>query len=173
MIAYFGALAVLLAASFWQLDTFTGQIVKDYSLDNFRTLSRATSTTRSRCGRCCIAAAVTVTDAIVAFPIAFTWPRCVGPRARALLLVAVLMPLWSSYLVKVYAWRIILAENGILNWMLEPFGLERPGLRQRGHLARLLVPLAAVHDPADLRRPGAHPRLAARGLQRPGRARPA
>ena len=58
------------------------------------------------------------------------------PRIRALLVIAVVMPLWSSYLVKVYAWRIILAEDGILNWALDPFGLSGPGF---GNVATWLV----------------------------------
>jgi putative spermidine/putrescine transport system permease protein len=83
-----------------------------------------------------IAAAVTVTDALLAFPIAFYMAKIATPRVRGLLVVAVLMPLWSSYLVKVYAWRTILAENGILNWALEPFGLKGPGF---GNVATWLV----------------------------------
>ena len=115
---------------------------------------------------------MTVTDAILAFPIAFYMAKVATPRVRGLLVVAVLMPLWSSYLVKVYAWRTILSENGILNWALEPFGLQGPGLRQRRHVARLQLPLAAVHDPADLRRARADPELAARRLGRPRRRSP-
>jgi putative spermidine/putrescine transport system permease protein len=83
-----------------------------------------------------IAAAVTVTDAILAFPIAFYMAKVATPRVRSLLVIAVLMPLWSSYLVKVYAWRIILAEDGILNWSLDPFGLSGPGF---GNVATWLV----------------------------------
>ena len=74
-----------------------------------------------------MAAAVTVACAILAFPIAYTMARLVSPRTRHLLVVAILIPLWASYLVKVYSWRIILAENGVLNWLLEPFGLSGPG----------------------------------------------
>ena len=74
---------------------------------------------------------MTVTDALLAFPIAFYMAKVASPRMRALLAVAILMPLWASYLVKVYAWRTILREEGILNWALDPFGLQRPGLRQR------------------------------------------
>ena len=83
-----------------------------------------------------IAAAVTVTDAILAFPIAFYMAKVARTRTRGLLVVAVVMPLWSSYLVKVYAWRIILAEDGILNWGLGPFGLSGPGF---GNVATWLV----------------------------------
>ena len=73
------------------------------------------------------AAAVTVTDALIAFPIAFTMAKVARGRARGLLVVAVLMPLWSSYLVKAYAWRLLLAEDGPVNWALSPLGLSGPG----------------------------------------------
>ena len=64
---------------------------------------------------------------MLAFPIAFYMAKVATPRVRALLVVAVLMPLWSSYLVKVYAWRTMIQENGIVNWALDPFGLTGPG----------------------------------------------
>ena len=75
--------------------------------------------------------------------------RVASPRMRGVLVVAVLMPLWAAYLVKVYAWRIILQGNGLVDWVLEPFGIDGPGPgRARQHLARAQLPLAAVHDPA-------------------------
>jgi putative spermidine/putrescine transport system permease protein len=83
-----------------------------------------------------IAALVTLTDAILAFPIAFYMAKVATPRMRALLVVAVLMPLWASYLVKVYSWRIMLANSGIVNWLLDPFGLSGPGF---GNVATWLV----------------------------------
>jgi putative spermidine/putrescine transport system permease protein len=136
VVAYLGSLAVLFIAAFWQLDTFSGVIVKEPTLDNFRTLLETdvyrTIVTRT----VLIAAAVTVTDAILAFPIAFYMAKVATPRVRSLLVIAVLMPLWSSYLVKVYAWRIILSEEGILNWSLDPFGLSGPGF---GNVATWLV----------------------------------
>jgi putative spermidine/putrescine transport system permease protein len=136
VIAYLGSLAVLFVAAFWRLDTFTGQVVQDYGLDNFRTLVE-NDVYRSIVFRTVlIAAAVTVTDAILAFPIAFYMAKVARPRVRALLVIAVVMPLWSSYLVKVYSWRIILAEDGILNWALDPFGLSGPGF---GNVATWLV----------------------------------
>jgi putative spermidine/putrescine transport system permease protein len=79
---------------------------------------------------------VTLADAILAFPIAFYMAKVASPRVRALLVIAVLMPLWSSYLVKVYAWRTILSEEGILNWALGPLGLSGPGY---GNVATWLV----------------------------------
>jgi putative spermidine/putrescine transport system permease protein len=136
VIAYLGSLAVLFVAAFWRLDTFSGQVVQDYGLDNFRTLVE-NDVYRSIVFRTVlIAAAVTVTDAILAFPIAFYMAKVARPRVRALLVIAVVMPLWSSYLVKVYSWRIILAEDGILNWALDPFGLSGPGF---GNVATWLV----------------------------------
>jgi putative spermidine/putrescine transport system permease protein len=83
-----------------------------------------------------IAALVTLTDAILAFPIAFYMAKVATPRVRALLVVAVLMPLWASYLVKVYSWRIMLSNSGVVNWLLDPFGLSGPGF---GNVATWLV----------------------------------
>ncbi len=64
---------------------------------------------------------------MLAFPIAFTMAKLAAPRARRYMLVAVLLPLWASYVVKVYAWRTILAQEGILNWLLSPLGVDGPG----------------------------------------------
>jgi len=136
VLAYIGSLVVLFIAAFWRLDTFTAEIVHDYGFQNFRTLWESDvyrAITQRTVG---IAAAVTVTDALLAFPIAFYMAKVAGPRARGLLVVAILMPLWSSYLVKVYAWRIILQEDGALNWSLGPLGLHGPGF---GNVATWLV----------------------------------
>jgi putative spermidine/putrescine transport system permease protein len=127
VIVYLGSLAVLLVASLWHLDTFSGLVVKSLSLDNFRTILEQDVYRTITFRTVGIAAAVTVTCAVLAFPIAFYMAKVARPRNRALLVVAVLMPLWASYLVKVYAWRVILSEEGILNWALEPFGLKGPG----------------------------------------------
>jgi putative spermidine/putrescine transport system permease protein len=127
LIAYLGSLAVLFVAAFWTLDDFSGQVVHSYSLDNFRTLWEGRVYREIVLRTVGVAAAVTVTDAILAFPIAFYMAKVAAPRTRALLAVAVLMPLWASYLVKVYAWRTILNEDGILNWALAPLGIKGPG----------------------------------------------
>jgi putative spermidine/putrescine transport system permease protein len=74
-----------------------------------------------------MAAAVTATCIVLAFPIAFYMARVASSRTRGLILVSILLPLWSGYLVKVYAWRLILSQNGVLNWALAPLGLEGPG----------------------------------------------
>jgi putative spermidine/putrescine transport system permease protein len=136
VIAYLGSLVVLFVAAFWQLDPFSGEIVKETSFENFRTIGEGEVYRDIVLRTVGIAAAVTVTDVILAFPIAFYMAKVASPRIRALLVVAVLMPLWSSYLVKVYAWRLILSEEGVLNWALEPFGLSGPGY---GNTATWLV----------------------------------
>src|SRR4051812_10230729 len=135
-LAYLGSLAVLFVAAFWRLDPFTADVVHDYGTQNFQTIAEG-STYRTIAGRTfLIAALVTVADALLAFPIAFYMAKVARPRVKALLVVAVLMPLWSSYLVKVYAWRTILSTEGILNWVLNPFGLSGPGF---GNFATWLV----------------------------------
>ena len=136
MVAYLGSLAVLFIAAFWRLDPFTSEVVRDWSLDTFRTLWENDVYRDITVRTVGIAAAVTVTDAILAFPIAYYMARVASPRMKGLLVVAVLMPLWSSYLVKVYAWRVILQEDGILNWSLGPLGLSGPGF---GNVATWLV----------------------------------
>ena len=114
---------------------------------------------------------VTVTDALLGFPDRLLHGPSRQPADARLLVVAVLMPLWASYLVKIYAWRTIFQGNGVLAWVLVPFGIAGPGNDEIvERLARVQLPLAAVHDPADLRRPRAHPELAARGVGRPRRA---
>jgi putative spermidine/putrescine transport system permease protein len=136
VIAYLGSLAVLFVASLWQLDDFSGKIVHQYGFQNFQELIETPVYRTIVLRTVAIAALVTLTDAILAFPIAFYMAKVASPRARALLVVAVLMPLWSSYLVKVYTWRIMLSNDGIVNWALEPFGLSGPGF---GNVATWLV----------------------------------
>jgi putative spermidine/putrescine transport system permease protein len=136
VVAYLGSLLVLFIAAFWQLDEFSGVIVKQPTLDNFKTIVQTDVYRTIALRTITIAALVTVTDAILAFPIAFYMAKVATPRMRAALGVAILMPLWASYLVKIYAWRVILSEEGILNWMLEPFGLKGPGF---GNVALWLV----------------------------------
>jgi putative spermidine/putrescine transport system permease protein len=136
VVAYLGSLAVLFVAAFWTLDPFTAEVVRDYGLQNFRTIAEGEVYRDIVLRTVGIAAAVTLADAVLAFPIAFYMAKVASPRVRALLVVAVLMPLWSSYLVKVYAWRTILSQDGILNWALEPFGLSGPGY---GNVATWLV----------------------------------
>jgi len=127
VVVYLGALAVLLLSAFWSTDVFTGDIVKTFTLDNFRDVL-SSSTYRTVIVRTVLVAlSVTVICVVLAFPMAFYMVKVASPRARRLLLVAVLTPLWASYLVKAYAWRSMLAGNGVINWALEPLGLHGPG----------------------------------------------
>ena len=136
LIAYIGSLAVLFVAAFWQLDPFSGRVIHEYGTQNFETIANGEVYRTIVLRTVGIAAAVTVADIVLAFPIAFYMAKVASPRVRGLLVVAVLMPLWSSYLVKVYAWRTILSSDGILNWALEPLGMTGPGY---GNTATWLV----------------------------------
>ncbi len=124
-IVYVGSLVVLLASGFWAVDAFTSETVHTWSLGNFRTIFSTGDLTYWRIiGRTvAMAAGVTVIDAVLAFPIAYYMARLATPRVRALLFVAVLLPLWSSYLVRIYSWRTILSSSGALNWAMNGIGL--------------------------------------------------
>jgi putative spermidine/putrescine transport system permease protein len=127
VIGYLGSLAVLLIAAFWSVDPLSGELVHSLSLENFETLVNE-PVYRDIVGRTVlIAALVTVTDAVLAFPIAFYMAKVASRRGKAILIVAVLIPLWSSYLVKVLSWRTMLSANGVINWALSPLGLHGPG----------------------------------------------
>jgi putative spermidine/putrescine transport system permease protein len=127
VIGYIGSLAVLMVTAFWSIGELSGEIERTTTLDNFKQIAEE-PVYRSIAGRTiAIAALVTVTDALLAFPLAFYMAKVAGPRMRGLLVVAVMVPLWSAYLVKAYAWRTILSEDGPLNWALAPFGLSGPG----------------------------------------------
>ena len=132
VIVYLGSLAVLLLAAFWQTDEFTSEVVHTFTLDNFRTLWERDVYRDVAWRTIRMAALVTVADAVLAFPIAYYMARVASPRTRNLMLVAVVMPLWASYLVKAYAWRTMLANQGILNWALGPFGVDGPGYSTTG-----------------------------------------
>jgi putative spermidine/putrescine transport system permease protein len=127
LIAYIGSLALLAISAFWRLDAFSGKIVTEPTLKNFGDLLGTEIYRTVAIRTIAFAAIVTITDVILAFPIAYFMARVASPRTRALLVVSILLPLWSGYLVKVYAWRLILSENGLLNWLLAPFGLHGPG----------------------------------------------
>jgi putative spermidine/putrescine transport system permease protein len=127
LIAYIGSLALLAVSAFWRLDPFSGNIVTEPTLKNFQDIIGSNIYRTVALRTIGFAALVTITDVILAFPIAYFMARVAAPRTRALLVVSILLPLWSGYLVKVYAWRLILSENGLLNWALAPFGLHGPG----------------------------------------------
>jgi putative spermidine/putrescine transport system permease protein len=120
---YLAALVALFLSAFWTVDSFTGLTIHHWTLDNFRELWHGGVYHTVAWRTISIAAAVTVTDAIIAFPFAYYMARVATPRVRAVLFVLVLLPLWASYLARVYSWRLILNSNGLLNWTLDKLGL--------------------------------------------------
>ena len=127
-VVYLGALVSLFISAFWQVDAFTAKVIHTWTLDNFRTLWDDHTYWRITGRTIGIATAVTVTDVVLAFPLAYFMARLASRRTRAALFVLVLLPLWSSYLVRIYAWRTILAKNGALNWALNGIGLPDANL---------------------------------------------
>jgi len=127
VVLYLGSLGVLLITAFWTVDPLSGKVVQGFSLENFEALIDEPVYREIVWRTVRTAALVTITDAIIAFPIAFYMAKVASRRGKGLLVVAVLMPLWSSYLVKVLSWRTILSEGGVLNWLLDPIGLHGPG----------------------------------------------
>jgi putative spermidine/putrescine transport system permease protein len=128
-IAYLGSLFILLLSAFWtksatgNVEPFTWSLKAVetlFTIEVYRTVAIRTLV---------MAILVTLTDAILAFPIAYYMARIASPRVRNALVIAVLLPLWAAYLVKVFAWRTILQGNGLLEWALTPFGIESQGLR--------------------------------------------
>jgi len=128
VVGYLGSLALLLVASLWSVNAVSGELVKSLSFENFETLFNE-PVYRDIIGRTVlIAALVTITDAVLAFPIAFYMAKVASRRTKAILVVIVLIPLWSSYLVKVLSWRNMIGSGGLIDWALEPLGLNGPGL---------------------------------------------
>jgi putative spermidine/putrescine transport system permease protein len=124
VLIYLTALALLFISSLWSVDSFTGKLLHSWTLANFETLVTVPVYRTIAIRTIGIAAAVTVTDVLLAVPFAFFAARIASKRLQGWLFVAVLIPLWSSYLVRVYSWRLILAKDGILNWFLEKIGFH-------------------------------------------------
>jgi putative spermidine/putrescine transport system permease protein len=112
VVAYLGALAVLLVSAFWTVNGFTGEVVREFSLANFRTIFTEEVYRNVTLRSLGVAAAVTVICAVTAIPMAFYMAKVASPKSRHWLVIAILTPLWASYLVKAYAWRILLANGG-------------------------------------------------------------
>ena len=127
VVVYFGSLVVLLLSAFWDTDPFTAEIVREFTLENFQTIIERPVYRDVAWRTIQMALLVTLADVVLAFPIAYYMARVASTRTRNLLVVAILVPLWASYLVKVIAWRTILSDGGIVNWALEPFGVSFDG----------------------------------------------
>ncbi len=116
VVVYLGSLAALLLQSFYALDDFSGLIIHEFTLStyahlfdeaNYQIILRTLT----------MSAAVTVASVIIAFPIAYYAARFATGKMKAFFYLAIMMPLWSSYLVKIYAWKLILAKEGIITWV--------------------------------------------------------
>jgi putative spermidine/putrescine transport system permease protein len=121
-VIYLGSLFALLAQSFFYVDEFSGVVVREFSLITYRqllTLANLDIVLRTAG----MAAAVTVAAAALAFPLAYYMVRYAGTRTKALLYLGVMLPLWSSYLVRVYSWKLILAKEGIITWLAQQLHL--------------------------------------------------
>lgn len=117
-IVYLGSLFALLLQSFYSLDEFSGLIIHEFTLSTYGHLFTPTNLTIIL-RTVAMAAIVTIASAILAFPIAYYAARYARGGWKALFYLAVMMPLWSSYLVKVYAWKLILAKEGIITWVAD------------------------------------------------------
>ncbi|MDR3499433.1 MAG: ABC transporter permease [Parvibaculum sp.] len=124
VLIYLAALAALFISAFWTVDSMTGDIVRDWTLQNFRTIFESPTNIAIALRTLGIATAVTITDIVLAFPFAYFMARLASPRQRIILSTLVLVPLWSSYLARVYAWRLIFAGDGLLNWCLRLVGFD-------------------------------------------------
>jgi len=123
LVVYIGSLLALLVNSFFRLEEFTGLVVREFTLEQYVKLFN--STNLGIFGRTAsMAIAVTIADGIIAFPLAYYIARFASPRLKTYLYIAVTIPLWSSYLVRVYAWKLILAKEGIVSWFFSLFGLQ-------------------------------------------------
>jgi len=121
-VIYLGSLLSLLLQSFFYIDEFSGVVVREFSLATYRQLFTLSNfdIIRRTAG---MAAAVTVAAAALAFPLAYYMVRYASTRTKALLYLAVMLPLWSSYLVRVYSWKLILAKEGIVTWLAQQLHL--------------------------------------------------
>ena len=113
LVVYLGSLAALLLTSLWTQDSFTAEVVRIWTLDNFRAVLTEPLYHEVLLRTVRVAAAVTLIDLVLALPIAFYMAKVARPRVAKLLVVACLMPLWASYLIKAYAWRLLVIKDGV------------------------------------------------------------
>ena len=127
IVIYLGSLGVLFLNAFWSRDPFTSLVVREFTLDNFVTLLTTEVYRTVTIRTVTMALLVTLTCIVLAYPIAYYMARVASSRVRGIMVVAVVMPLWASYLIKAYSWRLILSDEGVLDWLLKPLGLQTPG----------------------------------------------
>ena len=120
---YLGSLFALLMQSFYAIDEFTAKVIPEITLATYRQLVTQPANVDIVLRTVAMAVAVTVASAVIAFPVANYMARYAGPKMKAFFYVGVMLPMWTSYLVKVYAWRLILAKQGIISWGFASLGL--------------------------------------------------
>ena len=127
-VLYIGSLAALFITSIWRIDTFTSKVVREFTLSNFIDVLTDKAYFNVTVRTVGVAIAVTIICAVLAIPMAFFIARVAKPKSRPILIALVITPLWASYLVKIYAWRTMMApDSGFLNWLITPLGLSSPG----------------------------------------------
>jgi putative spermidine/putrescine transport system permease protein len=122
-VVYLGSLATLLIQSFFHLDDFTGQIVRKFTLATYQDLFTAANL-NIVLRTVLMATAVSLATIVLAFPLAYYMARYATPGLKAALYLAVVLPLWANYLVRVYAWKLILAREGVLTWLIHLLHLD-------------------------------------------------
>jgi putative spermidine/putrescine transport system permease protein len=138
-VIYLGSLFALLANAFFGLDDFTGQVKREFTLKNFVELADPANLDVAR-RSITMAIAVTLACTAIAFPLAYFMARHARGAGKALLYIAVMLPLWSSYLVRLYAWKLLLAKEGAINWLAQQ--------TQTAWLVEALLSLPAVGGPS-------------------------
>ncbi len=128
LLIYIAALVVLLITAFWQINPFTTNIERIWSLGNFTQIFESSAYRAIIARTVGMAAGVTVVDMLIAFPFAYYMARIASRRTRTALYVTILLPLWASYLAKVYAWQLIFTHDGVLNWGLRQLGVGQLNL---------------------------------------------
>jgi putative spermidine/putrescine transport system permease protein len=122
-VIYLGSLIALLANAFFRLDDFTGQVVREVGVSNFVALFDPANLDAAR-RTIVMAIAVTLACTVLAFPLAYVMARHARGWSKAALYIAVMLPLWSSYLVRLYAWKLLLAKEGAISWAAERLHLS-------------------------------------------------
>ncbi len=122
-VIYLGSLFTLLIQSFFSVDSFSGVINHEFTLNTYIDLFKQPTNWDIFIRTTSMAGSVTIVSAILAFPVAYYMAMYAGPKLKPILYLGIMLPLWSSYLVKVYAWKLLMAKEGILTWFLEQVGL--------------------------------------------------
>lgn len=127
ILVYVVALAALLVSALWTVDSFTGEINRSLTFDNIKEIATESLYRTVTLRTVGVALIVTIVDVVIALPIAFYMAKLASKRMQRILVIAVLTPLWASYLVKAFAWRSVLSDGGIFEWVASRVGLDTPG----------------------------------------------